>query len=138
MSKTSTVRRRTVGSVVGLLVGGVAVGGPGVLLMAILLLSSDSSGDLGLGVLAILVVGLGSVIGGTIGAAKGAAIMQKPLGQRSPFWRALLVAVVGMLIGIPCALTYVGIPVLPILIVAGAVIGSGWKAKTTDAAGTGS
>jgi len=56
------------------------------------------------------------------------------LETRSSFWRALLGAVAGLAIGLVCGLTGFGILLMPIPIVAGAVIGSGWGAKPADAA----
>jgi uncharacterized membrane protein YeaQ/YmgE (transglycosylase-associated protein family) len=143
MSKRRMVLLRIAGSVVGLLVVGVAVGvalffclQPEVFILA------------GLGFLC-------SVVLGTVGAAAGATVTQKLLKQRSSFWRALLVAVVGLVVGAVCfqllmladsrrdpnnesGLAVVaicaGIIILFAAIVAGAVIGSGWKAKPRDAA----
>lgn len=131
MSKTSTVGQRIVGSVAGLSVGGVALGLLGVLIA--MQLAPDSHGDpdsrAGQEALFIFVclVGPGLLIGGTTGAAGGATIVQRLLGQRSSFWKALLGAVVGLLIGIPIVLTVYGIPLVPIAIIAGAVVGSDGK-----------
>jgi hypothetical protein len=90
------------------------------------------------------------LVGGTMGAAAGTTIMQKALRQRSSFWRALLGATVGLLIGVlPTALClwalfavgvwldgwwpfFLAIAIVCATIVAGAVIGSGWKAKPAN------
>ena len=93
---------------------------------------------------------LGGVVAGTAGAAVGATITQTLLRQRSSFWRALLGAVVGLVVAALCAVllcfaprvlgetfwvvTYLAVPIVGCTtIVAGAVIGSGWKAKPRDA-----
>ena len=147
MSKTSTVGRRIIGSVGGLLAGGVAIGA-----LSLALYHPHASGDPDWENLEFaLVGGLGFLIGATIGATAGATLTQRLSKQRSSFRRALLGAIVGMaggipcllgaivgtLIGIPCALTLIGILIGPILIVAGAVLGSGWKAKPAGSAGHG-
>ena len=112
---------RIAGSVVGLLAGGLALGW---LLLG--LFCPDNHGDPDEGLLAfVILAGLGLLVGGTIGAAVGATIMQKSLRQRSSFWKALLGAAIGLLVGIPCVLTVYASPIALILIVAGAVIGSG-------------
>jgi hypothetical protein len=143
MSKTRMVLLRIAGSVVGLLAGGVVLGGLAALaafLLVLLLLRFDSdSGDSpGFeGVLALLVVGLGCLVGGTMGAAEGATITQKLLRQKSSFRRASFGTFVGLLVGLPSlALGPFAVFIIPTSIVAGAVIGSGWKAKPADAAGS--
>jgi hypothetical protein len=127
MSKTSTVGQRIAGSVVGLLVCGVPLGA-----LLVGLYGQSWGEDWAWGAF-IFYGGLGFLIGGTIGAAGGATVAQKRLRWRSSFWRALLGAVVGLLIGLPFVLTVYGIPIVPIPIVAGAVIGSVWGAKPADA-----
>ena len=125
MSRTRMVLLRIAGSVVGLAVG-VAVG---VALFSCLHLAYPPGDD-------FFLVGLGilcSAVLGTVGAAAGATVTQKLLKQRSSFWRALLGAVAGMVLGQLCALSVFGVLAVPILIGAGAVIGSGWKARPVDA-----
>ena len=98
---------------------------------------------------------LGGIVAGTVGAPVGATVTQRLLRQRSSFWRALLGAVVGLVVGAVCFQLLIlavsrqdpnnesglavvaicaGIIILFAAIVAGAVIGSGWKAKPRDAA----
>jgi predicted RNA-binding Zn-ribbon protein involved in translation (DUF1610 family) len=130
MRRFPHILARTAGSSVGLLVGGVSM----VLLLywpaALLSLFVSGGSDDGLG-LWILIVGVGVLAGASIGAALGATRAQTSLRRKkSPFRIALLGAAVGMVIGVPCALlARVHVSIVPILIVAGAVIGSGWGAK---------
>jgi hypothetical protein len=132
MSKTRMVIQRIAGSVVGLFAGGVSLGW----LSFALFYPPDVRGDPDQDLFAFVICGgLGFLVGGTMAAAVGATVAQKVLRQRSSFWRALLGAVVGLLIGIPFVLTVYGIPIVPILIVAGAVIGSGWNAKPIVSSG---
>jgi hypothetical protein len=152
MSKTSTVGQRIAGSVVGLLVGGVLG-----YIAAVFVVAGMANGNEDAGFCySILLCPPGSLLGATIGAAVGATIMQKVLRQRSSFWKALLGTVAGLLVGgLPTALCLralydseiwhdglsaflVAVAVACASAVAGAVVGSGWKAKTTDAGGTGS
>jgi len=145
MSKRRMVLLRIAGSVVGLLVVGGAV------LVALFSCLQPGGED-------FILVGLGmlcSVVLGALGAAVGATVTQKLLKQRSCFWRALLGAVVGLVVGAVCFQLLIladsrrdpnnesglavvaicaGIIILFAAIVAGAVIGSGWKAKPRDAA----
>jgi len=140
MSKISKVLLRSAGSLAGLLVGGISAGlilyMPAALLA--LFVSGDSDDD-GLGT-CVLIVGLCVVAGASMGAALGANIVQKAVRQRSSFQRALLGAVAGATIGVACGIAGFGIGMfvvaffVPVPIVAGAVIGSGWKAKPRDAA----
>ena len=76
--------------------------------------------------------------------------MQKVSRQRASFRKALLGAIAGLLVGVlPTALSlwalfavgvwhdgwwpfFVGIAAVMVTTIAGAVIGSGWKAKTAD------
>jgi hypothetical protein len=137
MGKTSTVGQRIAGAVVGLLVGAVALALVGVLIAA--QFAPDSNGDpdgrAGREALFIFVilVGPGLLIGGTVGAAAGATAAQRILRQSGSFWRALLGTVVGTLISIPFGFMGFGVLLSPVLVVGGAVIGSGWKSKTADA-----
>jgi hypothetical protein len=93
------------------------------------------------------------LVGAIMGAAGGATIIQKVLRQKSSLWKALLGSFVGLLVGwllsLPvCFVLYyligshlegtvefvaVGLSVC-IPMVAGAVIGSGWKAKPVEPA----
>jgi hypothetical protein len=142
MSKTSTVGQRIAGSVVGLLVGGLAVGG----LFLLLFYRHDSEDDYDL-LEFIFLGGLGLLIGSVIGAAAGATVVQKFLKQRGSFWRALLGTFAGLLVGGFVALPLsavigllggmgwaTGALIVPTAMVVGAVIGSGWKAKPANAA----
>ena len=151
MDKNRMLVLRIAGSVVGLLVVGVVVG---VALFFILSPFDPERGSSWEGAFPAFFGFLAGVVMGTVGAALGATTTQKLLGQGSPFWRALLGAVVGLAVGVLCGLvlffaprmlgpdtgTVSGITVLGALIiavaaiVAGAVIGSGWKAKPRDAA----
>jgi hypothetical protein len=136
-----------VGSLIGSLLGGV-LGFLGA--WAVVVRTANGNEDAGL-IGVIILCPPAFLLGATIGAAVGATIMQRALRRRSSFWRALLGAVAGLLAGVfviyclwrldvsmaaewwEIAIAGVSAP-----IAAGAVIGSGWKAKTTDAAGTGS
>jgi len=146
MSKTRMVLVRIAGSVVGLLVVGVAVG---VALFFILSPFDPERGSSWEGAFPAFFGFLAGVVMGTAGAALGATTTQKLLGQGSSFWRALLGAVVGLVVGALCGLLlfltpsvlgrdtgmvsgleYLAAPIIALAaIVAGAVIGSGWKAK---------
>jgi len=129
MSKTRMVIQRIAGSVVGLLAGGVALGG-----LLVRLFGQSWGEDWALGAF-IFYGGLGLLIGGTMGVAAGATVLQKVLRMRSSFWRALLGAVIGLLVGVPFVLTFYGAPIVFVTIVAGAVIGSGWNAKPVVSSG---
>ena len=134
MSKKSMVLLRIAGSVVGLLVGGGLLGGGLVLLQA------------GRG-FAVNWVPF-SVLGGIVGAPAGAALVQKASGQRSSFWKALLGTAIGLVAGLVVSLPLlflfiwlvgeagelVAIVIVPVAMVAGAVIGSGWKVGQAGAA----
>jgi hypothetical protein len=122
MNKTSTVGQRIAGSIVGFLAGGVAMGA-----LFVLVIHRDDD-EWGM-VMWYYGVALGILIGGAIGAALGASTAQTAMGQRSSFWRALLGAVAGVSIGLVCLRIGPGILFMPVPVVAGAVIGSGWKAK---------
>jgi len=134
----SSVGRRIAGSVIGLLVGGVvsplAVYASGLLVLWVTgLLDGQYVDQEDYDILVWFIIVILSILGGaTIGAAAGATITQRRMKQRSSFWRAMLLAGVGMLVGIPCVLFVYFIPFAPIMIVAGAVIGSGWKARPAD------
>ena len=130
MSRTSTVGQRIVGATTGLLAGGLVVGG-----LFLLLFYRHRSEDPDYALMEFLFFGgLGLLIGSIIGAAMGATVVQHFLRQRSSFLKALLGAVTGLLVGVLFMLTVYGAPVALVLIVAGAVIGSGWKAKPANAA----
>jgi len=93
MSRTSTVGQRIVGSVVGLLAGGV-VGAALALLLAIRFFRDpDQSADWD-----FVLIGLGFVAGAFVGAAGGATVVQKALRQTSSFWKDLLGTFVGLLV----------------------------------------
>lgn len=72
---------------------------------------------------------LGTLLGATVGAALGATFARKLMKQRSSLWRTMLVSVVAMLAGVPLVWIQVGAPIAAVLIVLGAVLGSGWKAR---------
>jgi len=112
----SKVLLRIVGSVVGLLAGGVVLG-----VLFVIILSRNYEGDPDEGMwYTAEVFTLGFLVGAVVGAAAGATITEKAMRQRGSFWRALLGALLGS--------------VVPLIgTVAGAVIGSGWKAKPANA-----
>jgi MFS family permease len=112
----SKVLLRIVGSILGLLAGGVVLG-----LLSVIILSWNYEGDPDEGVwYTANFFALGFLVGAVVGAAAGATITEKAIRQRSSFWRALLGALLGS--------------VVPLIgTVAGAVIGSGWKAKRAEA-----
>jgi hypothetical protein len=134
---------RIVGCVIGLLGGGV-LGYLGAWAAAAGVAKGNE--DAGL-VYFILLCPPSFLVGGTMGAAAGTTIMQNALRQRSSFWKALLGAVVGLFIGVlPTTVClwslfavgawhdgwwpfFLAIAVACATVVAGAVIGSGWKAK---------
>jgi drug/metabolite transporter (DMT)-like permease len=136
----STVGQRIAGSVVGLLAGGLALGGLGGL-VAILFFRDPDHPDQSSGFFIIL-AGLGFFVGAIAGTALGATITQKLLRRRSSFWRTLLGTFLGLLVGCFLSLPVskvlehlrvagwlAGAPIILISMVAGAVIGSGWRAK---------
>ena len=136
MSKTRMVLLRIAGSAFGLLVVGGAVG---VALFPILTAMDPDKGGSFEGLFPAIFSVVGGVVVGTVGAAAGATVTQRRMKQRSSFWKALLGAFIGMVIGLPFAwmgFLFAFIPVLFALatVVAGAVIGSGWKAGPRDAA----
>lgn len=150
MSKVTMVLLRIAGSVVGLLAVGIGVGVPLFFVLSPLDPEKGSSWE---GAAPMLQGSLAGVAAGTVGAALGATITQHFLRQRSSFWRALLWAVAGLVVGVLCGLVLLYAPsmfgadfgrvaglvfiVAPFIlfatIVAGAVIGSGWKAMPRDA-----
>ena len=143
MNKTSTVGRRIIGALVGLLAGGLAVGA----LFLLLFYPHDNEHSESAPLLFIFFGGMGFLIGAILGAAGGATMMQKLAKQRSSFWRALLGAVTGPLAVVPVLVLSAGVPgiargaaivIVPTLIVAGAVLGSGWKVKPANATGSSS
>jgi hypothetical protein len=152
MSKTTMVLLRIVGSVVGLLACGIAVGGAIFLFLLSRVPDYDDNPDETTAFIIILSI-LGFFVGAFIGAPVGATIMQKILKQRGSFWRALLCTLVGLVVGgflsFPLGLVFshLGEPYLqpigaaiymPLIVcafmVVGAVIGSGWKSKPAEAA----
>ena len=99
MDKTSRVLLRIAGSAVGLVIG-VALGlALGSLLFSLFVSDTLNLPDGGLSA-AVLLGGLGFMVGATIGATVGAATTRKVLGQRSSFWKGLLGAVLGLVVGI--------------------------------------
>jgi hypothetical protein len=143
MSKTLMVLLRIAGSVVGLLAGGVLL-----FWGVCALIAGTTNGNEDAALIGVILLGpVGFLAGTPLGAAVGATIMQKVLRHRSSFWRALLGAVAGLLVGVlPMALClwtlheqgvwhdgwwpfFVAIAVVCVAVIAGAVIGSGWKAK---------
>jgi len=118
VSRVRMVLWRIAGSVVGLLVGG----GPAVGLVLVLFHRDIFGSGEWAAYLAFVLGAPGVLVAGAIGAAAAATIAQKFLRQRSSFWRALLVAILGTIVA-PGIGTVVG-----------AVIGSGWGAESADAA----
>jgi hypothetical protein len=155
--RTVRILARIAGSSVGFLVG-VYVAYIAVFLVAQLFpsLREGNPDAAGLFIALFIAMPVSLLIGGSLGAAAGANIMQKIFRQRTSFWKALLGTVAGLLVGgLPTALCLwasydhgiwddglsaflVAVAVACASAASGAVIGSGWKAKTTDAAGTGS
>lgn len=140
MSRARSVLLRIIGSVVGLLIGG--IGGVSLAFLGLWLcllpfekfdLFDGSSEERLLASLLIAVCG--ALFGAPIGAAAGTTVAQRCMKQRSSFWRSLLLAGVATIVSVPGVWVQVGIPVAVILVVAGAVIGSGWKAGPANAAG---
>ena len=138
--RPSTVWPRIAGSLAGLLIGGVHLGAVGFGLAALLASTVFRDAGLGLAFTALILSPiLAALLGSTIGAALGAVLMQRWMRRRSSYRRTMLAAIVGMLagsppvlIGGPQVLLVAGIPIASAMIVAGAVIGSGWKAKPVD------
>jgi hypothetical protein len=146
MSKTSMVLRRIAGSVVGLLAGG----GLAFLVVVIPFAGADNEDVTSYVPLFLGIPGF--LVGGTIGSAMGAAVMRDDVGRRGSFWSAVACAAVALVaasftIWKLCwalyrqgtwtnseGLLYVGLAVVGAATTAGAVIGSGWKAKSTDGA----
>jgi hypothetical protein len=146
MNKTLMVLSRTAGSVVGLLVGGGLVGGGLMALQKAFFRDPGGGSDETAGRFAVNMVPF-FVVGGIVGSAAGATIAQKLSRQRSSVWKALLGTVVGLLVGMVVSLPLlflfiwlvgeagelVLVVIVPVSMVAGAVIGSGWKAKPAEA-----
>jgi hypothetical protein len=130
----STVWPRIAGSVAGVLIGGMSVGLLGFGLGALLVSTAFYDATIDTAVMVWYLSSLlSTLLGATIGAALGATLAQRQMKQRSSFWRAMLVAMVGWAAALaPYPFILVGVPVALVLIAAGAVIGSGWKAKPTD------
>jgi len=150
MSKAEVVFARVCGSLAGSFIGSVSLG---VLLGPLAWYFALGCGD---GMMPLVVlgsgIGLSLLIGTVIGAAGGAAVVTLDLNQKGSFWTALSGALIGLLLGglpltlclwglhdigkwhtgwlpflVPIAVAYVGN-------IAGAVIGSGLKAKPAIAA----
>jgi len=134
---------RIAGSVVGLLVSGV-LGYVGAAFIVAGMANGNEDAGLAYSILLCPPVFL---LGATIGAAAGATITQKVLRQCTSFWKALLGTVAGLVVGgLPTALCLwalydhgiwhdglsaflAAVAVACASAAAGAVIGSGWKAK---------
>jgi hypothetical protein len=144
--QVSTVWPRMAGSIAGLLIGGVCLGLAGwglVTLVFWIPVMQETSLNQALTALWLSVV-LSTLFGATFGAALGATLAQKLMKRRSSCWRTMLVAMVGMVVGVPLgtmvgivaevplAEILIGMPVAAVFIAAGAVIGSGWKVKPTE------
>jgi len=146
---TLRVLARITGSSVGFLVGVYvaifAIGWGMQLIPSLRVEAGNDARAFFLGLFFLLPVSL--LTGGPLGAAVGATVVQKVLRQRSSFWKALLGTVAGLLVGVtPTALCLwtlyeqgvwhdrlwpflAAIAVVCATVVAGGVIGSGWKAK---------
>lgn len=145
VKRPSTVWPRIAGSLAGLLIGGLHLGAVAFGLATLLLSTTfhDASLEEALAALVLCPI-LAALLGATTGATLGATLAQREMKQRSSCWRTMLVAVVGMVAGVPLgtmvgivaevplAEFLIGMPVASVFIVAGAVIGSGWKAKPAD------
>jgi len=149
MSKTKVVLLRIVGSVVGLLAGGALLCAAAVPVSTAILAACNGDDEF-VDESGLFIFGpLGALLGAVIGAAAGATITQKALRQRCSFWRVLLGTVVGCLSAVLFSVTLgyflpwserlslaglavAAIAILCASIVAGAVIGSGWKSKPAD------
>jgi hypothetical protein len=145
MSKTGMVIWTIAGSVVGLLVGGGAVAGPILGLCYRRIIEAHYWEPL-----LFIIFGVpGIVIGATIGAAGGAAIMRKVLRQKSSFWKALggtirgllygffLAVLIGIFLGGISKVVMFGL-IICTSIVTGAVIGSGSNDQPADFPSSGS
>ena len=158
MSKTKMVLRRIAGSLVGLLIGGALLGLLGWLLAIVSTSGMRGDPDTGI-VVFFLVIGLCLLSGTILGAAAGASRVHGDLGQKGSFWKALVGAFVGLLVGVflsfalsdvvfnalyrmglgPGTLVRLHLDtvvellvrflIIDTIVVAGAVIGSGWRAK---------
>jgi hypothetical protein len=145
MSKAKIVLLAIAGSILGLLVGGGSVVG-----LALGLYYQEMAKDMPnewAGLIIFLLGSLAFQLVAPMGAAAGATITQKLLKRRSSFWRALLGAVAGLVVGwifvlflsrcLPGldleteVIAAIGL-ILCCSTVAGAVIGSGWKSKPAD------
>ena len=132
--RVSTIWPRIAGSVAGVLLGSMSLGLLGFGLGALLVSTAfrDASIDTAIMVWYLSAL-LSTLIGATLGAALGATLAQREMKQRSSFWRAMLVAVVGWVAApAPYPFMLASIPVALALIAAGAVIGSGWNVKPTE------
>lgn len=150
MRRTLRILVRIAGSSLGFLVGWLtaylATGA------VAYLFPSAHQGDpavVGIGI-AIIGTAAGLLIGAPLGAAIGAAMMLKVPSRRRSFWKGLLGAGVGLLVGVlPTALCLwalfavgvwhdgwwpflVAIAVVFAAVIAGAVTGSGWTAKPAN------
>jgi hypothetical protein len=150
MSKGEMVLARICGSVVCSLIGGVSLG---VLLGPLVAFSAMAAmADVDDGMMPVVVFFSGIVVALVLGAAGGAVVVTLDLNQKGSFWTALSGALIGLLLGglpltlclwglhdngiwhagwppflVPIACAYAGT-------IAGAVIGSGLKAKPANAA----
>jgi hypothetical protein len=143
MTRLLRILARIAASVVGSLLGG-AVGYLGAWAVA----GGFANGDFDSAMILFMVsLPPSFLLGATLGAATGATIVQKVLREGSSFRKAWQGAVAGLLTGVvPAALSpwavgtiegwafFVPMAVACASTAAGAVIGSGWKAKPRDAA----
>jgi hypothetical protein len=148
MRKTLHILARITGSAVGLLLGGVLLFWGCCALIARTTNDNEDAALAG----AIILGPVAFLAGSPLGAAVGATIVQRILRERGSFWRALLGAALGWLIGVmPTALCLwtlyrlgvwhdgwwpflMGVSAACAAITVGAVIGSGWGAMPADAA----
>ncbi len=102
-----------------------------------------ANGNEDAGLMGVILLGPPSfLLGATIGAATGATVVQRLLREKISFWRGLLGAIIGLLAGVfviyclwrldvnmAAEWWEVAIAGISALMAAGAVVGSGWKAK---------
>jgi hypothetical protein len=140
---------RIVARIAGGLVGLVAAGMLG-FYAACAVVAGTAKGDEDAALIGVILLGpVGFLVGTPVGAAIGATIVQRMLREKASFWKGLLGAVGGLVVGVlPTGLClwtlyeqgvwhdgwwpfFVGIAVVCAIVIAGAVMGSGWKAEPT-------